>query len=56
MFLTDKPHQPLQVNHCVSVCLIRLRDKLVLLDVETKGNDCNQHKSQIICLCICDLQ
>ncbi|KAL0652138.1 hypothetical protein Bca4012_094829 [Brassica carinata] len=26
-----------QVNHCVSVCLIRLRDKLVLLDVETKG-------------------
>ncbi|KAL0661463.1 hypothetical protein Bca4012_098300 [Brassica carinata] len=25
-----------EVNHCVSVCLIRLRDKLVLLDVEIK--------------------
>ncbi|KAH0899132.1 hypothetical protein HID58_048700, partial [Brassica napus] len=24
------------VNHCVSMCLIRLHDKLVLLDVETK--------------------
>ncbi|KAH0864616.1 hypothetical protein HID58_081827 [Brassica napus] len=26
----------IMVNHCVSMCLIRLHDKLVLLDVETK--------------------